>query len=129
MALTLRNQFGQIDLSVIDPDAVAELTDTAQEKLARLIKAHDERAAAQERYNAAVRSLRAAQEEQSAALEAHRAASDPFPFKAPDQENYATQAAYDAALREARERHDLRVRAHREAEARKAAIAAYNSSH
>jgi hypothetical protein len=129
MALALRNQFGQIDLSVIDPLAVAEISDTAQERLAALIVANDARVAARERHNAAVRAVKAAEEEQAAAIAAHREASDPFPFKAPDVANYGTKAAYDAALQEARAQHDTRVRAYRANEARKAAIAAYNSSH
>jgi len=129
MALALRNQYGQIDLAAISPDAVAELSDTAQEKLALLITANDARVAAQERYNRAVIGVREAQEEQAAALEAHRTASDPFPFKAPSIENYATKVAYDAAMVEARQQHDTRVRAYREAEERKRTIAAYNSSH
>jgi hypothetical protein len=127
-SLQLRNQFGQLDLTVIDPDMVAELSDSAQVKLAALIAANDARVAAQDRYAKAVIGVREAQEEQAAALEAHKDASDPFPFVPPSVENFATQAAYDAALREARERHDLRVRQVRQREAHLAAIAAYNNS-
>jgi len=127
-SLQLRDQFGQISLASIDPSAVAELSDTAQEKLAHLIKANDERVAAQERFANAVRAVKSAEEEQAAALAAHREASDPFPFKAPSVENYGTKAAYDAALQEARQMHDNRVRAFREREAHLRAIASYNSS-
>jgi len=128
MALQLRNQYGQIDLSVIDPAAVAEISDSAQEKLARLIKANDERHAAQERYSAAVRAVKAAEQEQADAVAAHREASDPFPFNAPRVENFGTKAAYDAAMQEARQMHDNRVREYRGREAHLAAIAAFNLS-
>ena len=127
-SLTLRDQFGQISLAAIDPFAVAEMSDSAQVKLAALIKTNDALVAARERHNRAVIGQREAQAEQVAAHEAHRIASDPFPFHAPNVENFGTQREYDAALAEARQMHDSRVREYRAREAHKSAISAFNLS-
>ena len=127
--LQLRNAYGQIDIASIDPLAVSELSDSAQAKLASLISAVEARSAAQERFNRAVIALREAQTEQGAALEAHKTASDPFPFNAPKVEDYGTRQKYDEAMQHARQQHEIRVRSYRENEARKAVVAAYNSSH
>jgi hypothetical protein len=129
MALALRNQFGQLDISVIDPAEVAKLNDDQQVKLASLVTAVETREAANTRYLNAVRVRRGAEAEQTAALDEHKAASEPFPFVGPKAEDYSTKAQFDAAMEQARYQHDLRVREHRQAEARAASIAAYNATH
>jgi hypothetical protein len=129
MALQLRNQFGQLDISVIDPAEVAKLSDDQQAKLAPLITAVKNREGANERYLNAVRARRDAEAEQVSAIDAHKAASEPFPFVPPKAENYGTKEDFDKAMDQARYQHDLRVREHRQAEALAASIAAYNASH
>ncbi|WP_338830443.1 hypothetical protein [Bradyrhizobium sp. 27S5] len=128
MALTLRNRFGQLDISVIDPVEVAKLDDGQQTKVATLVAAIEHREIAYERYVAAVRARRDAEVEQTSALEAHKIASEPFQFVPPKAANYGTKDQFDAAMILAREQHDLRVREHRQAEARATSIAAYNAS-
>jgi hypothetical protein len=128
--IQLHNQLGQIDLSVIDPAEVAALDDGQQKLLAVLVSAVQDREAAQARYTSAVLAKREASAEQVAALAAHSEASDPFPFTVPaDIEAITDKSKREAALREAREQHEGRVRAHRQDAARKASIAAYNASH
>jgi hypothetical protein len=90
--LQLRNQFGQLDISVIDPVAVSELSDLQQHLLARLITAVEDRQAAQERFNSAVLAVRLAAQEQEVALEEHRAANPPQTFQ---QAQAAVIAAYN----------------------------------
>jgi hypothetical protein len=62
--LTLHNQFGQLDLSVIDPAEVAKLGDEQQSILSLLISSVQDREAAQVRFNKAVISVREATTEQ-----------------------------------------------------------------
>ena len=81
--LQLRNQFGQLDISVIDPVAVSELSDPQQKLLASLITAVDDRQAAQERFNSAVLAVRLATQEH--ALEEHRVANPPQTFQQAQQ--------------------------------------------
>ncbi|SDI54506.1 hypothetical protein SAMN05444171_4082 [Bradyrhizobium lablabi] len=78
--LEIRNQFGVIDLAVIDPDEVAKLTDPQQEKLSTLCTAVKRREAAQERLFAAVRAVNVATIEQTNALAAHQRANPPPSF-------------------------------------------------
>jgi hypothetical protein len=60
----------------------------------------------------------------------HVTASDPFPFVPhPDIAGIPDKARREAALHEARENHNRRVREHREAEERRRSIAAFNASH
>lgn len=90
--LQLRNQYGQLDISVIDPAAVSELTNTAQQLLASLITAVEDRQAAQERFNSAVLAVRLATQEQETALEEHRATNPPQTFQ---QAQQAAVAAFN----------------------------------
>jgi hypothetical protein len=128
--MNLFNSMAQIDLSIIDPAKVAKLDDEAQNVLSVLIVAVQNREAASERFNKAVVGVREADAEQHASMALHIAASDPFPFVPhPDIEKITDRATREAALREARAQHDNSMRAHRAADARKAAIAAYNFNH
>lgn len=83
--LQLRNQYGQLDISVIDMAAVSELSDLQQKLLASLIKAVEDRQAAQERLNSAVLAVRLATQEQETALEEHRTANPPQTFQQAQQ--------------------------------------------
>jgi hypothetical protein len=123
--LQLRNQFGQIDIAAIDSAAVAELSDTAQAKLATLIDCVQTHEAATDRHLKAKAAVIDAEREQNAAYAANRDASDPFPFVPPDTASYADRASYNIALQAARQQHDTRVREQRADEARRAAIKAY----
>lgn len=130
MALQLRNQFGVLDVSVIDPAEVALMSDAQQTALSVVVTAVESREAAAERVNRAVIAVRDATAEQLAAHAAHVEASQPFPFKVPPEIEQMTDPRQRAsAMAEARERHNQRVREHRQAEARAASIAAYNATH
>jgi hypothetical protein len=81
MRLEIYNHLGQIDLSVIDPAAVALLDDNQQQALSVLIEKTKAREAAQERYTTAVKAEGAANAEQHDALAAHIAANPPLTFQ------------------------------------------------
>ncbi|SIO24694.1 hypothetical protein SAMN05443247_03119 [Bradyrhizobium erythrophlei] len=94
LQLQLHNKFGQLDLSVIDPKAVSELSDDAQKILSVLISAVQNREAAQLRFNSAVIGVREATAEQIAATAAHIAANPP---QTAQQAQQAAIAAYNAS--------------------------------
>lgn len=128
--IKLHDKFGVINLAEIDPTEIEKLNDAQQALLATLFDKVRAREAAQTRYSEAVIRVSTATQEQIDAHAAHIEASQPFPFVLPKEIEGMTDAkARASATAEARENHDRRVRQHREADARKAAIAAYNSSH
>jgi hypothetical protein len=92
--ITLRNQYGALDLSVVDPAEVAKLDDNQQKLLASLISAMQDREAAQDRYAKAVKAVHDATTDQHDALEAHTAANPPL---TPQQAQQAAIAAYNSS--------------------------------
>jgi hypothetical protein len=92
--IQLHNQYGQIDLSIIDPNEVAELSDEGQLVLSLLISAVQDRQAAQQRFNSATLALREAAREQEDAMAAHIAANPP---QTPQQAQQDAIAAYNAS--------------------------------
>ncbi len=73
--LELFNHLAQVDLAGIDPAAVAELPEEAQQKLGVLIDKVSIREKASERYFAAIRNFAACVQAQTDALAAHVAAN------------------------------------------------------
>lgn len=79
--LQIRNQFGQLDISVIDPVAVAGLSEPAQVLLKTLIDAVENRQRAQDRHNKAMAALHEATHDQALALAEHAKANPPQTFQ------------------------------------------------
>lgn len=127
--IEFRNSSGALDFARITPEIISALDEPRQQSLLALMKAAETKDAAVARKNAATKRVYDAIADEEVKRVAHEDASSPIPFVAPKIENFGTKAQFDAAMHEARTNHALRVRALREADARKAAIDAYNSSH
>lgn len=93
--MEIRNQFGQIDLSAIDPTEVSKLSDEAQLALSKLISSVQDREAAQQRFNSAVLAVRLATQEQMDALAAHQVGNPPMSF---EESHAASVAAFNRSI-------------------------------
>jgi hypothetical protein len=93
--LEIYNSLGQVDLSVVDPAAVAEMSDAAQQAFSIFIAKVAAREAASARYVLAVKALNDAGAEQHAALAEHAAINLPQTVQ---QQHAEAVAAYNKSL-------------------------------
>jgi hypothetical protein len=91
--LQLHNQFGQVDLKMIDPAEVAKLSEPQISLLDPLVKSVETREAAQERVRVATVAVLDASREYDAALAANNKANPPL---SPDEAHRASIASYRA---------------------------------
>jgi hypothetical protein len=129
--MEIRNSTGQLDFSRITPELIAELDEPRQNALLALMKANESKEAAIARRNAATKRLADAITDEAIKREIAEDASSPVPL-APmirEFENKQGRPATPSELLALKERQQITVRGLREAEARRAVVAAYNASH
>jgi hypothetical protein len=131
MNVELRSSTGALDFSLVTPEVVASLGEPRQKALLALLEVHKITDVAVARKNAAQARVYHAIADEDVKRQAHEDASSPIPF-APIVNKLEEQKGGPLTvgeMNEAREQHAVRVRQHREGEARAVAISSYNATH
>lgn len=131
MTVELRSSTGALDFALVTPEIISSLDEPRQQALLVLMEANRAKDAAVARKNIAVKREYDAIADESVKRQIHEDASSPIQFapivaKLEEQKGGPLTAS---EMQAARDQHALRVRALREADAREAAINAFNSSH
>lgn len=132
MALELRNTTtNALDFSRVTDVVISALDPTSQKALLDLMKSAERKDAAVVRRAVATRRVHEAIDNEERLRIIHEDASSEIPFQpiVAKLEAELNRPLTASEMQAAREQHATRVRGLREAEARKAAIAAYTASH